>query len=111
MNGTVVSFDRRARATDAVEVTLPIALGVWSHWSLDIPPTGSTGNPIADKCLAEAFNDLAALPDHETRLRWIESNVFAEASYWAPSRTTAAFTDTLLEWWFEIYAEQTGVLN
>jgi hypothetical protein len=101
----LITFPGQPGSVSCETVSIVPALKLWGTWSIDIPPTGSTGNAVADRTVAEAFRILVDLPDTEARLRWIEDNVFRPA--WTPQPASAPdlFRSTLMTWWLEIYED------
>lgn len=101
-----VSEALRPAAID--EVTLPIALRVWSTWALDIPPTGTTGDKLADKLIAQAFRHLLERPDTERRLRWLEANLTTIDPPLLRHAPSEIYRQTMLGWWLQLYDDRGG---
>lgn len=68
--------------------------------------TGQTGDARTDKRLAEAFRALAALPDLEARLRWIEASLFSTNDFPPPNAPVDRYRAALTQWWLDIFESQ-----
>lgn len=79
------------------------ALALWCSWSVDIPPTGSTGDAFADKRLADAFRVLTGLDSSTARQQWIESRVFSTNDFPPPNQPADLYRATLIAWWLAIH--------
>lgn len=99
----VVSFRAPVGIVAEHETMIVAALRLWKGWSLSAPPTGSTGDPVADQRLADAFRDLLALPDAEARLLHIERAVFSSSDFPAPGAPTDHFRVVMTQWWLAIF--------
>lgn len=84
-------------------VSINAALSMWRDWNVDVPPTGVTGNPVADKRLADAFRTLAALKTRDERFAAIEHWVWMRHDFPPPGAVTDPYRATLLRWWLEIF--------
>lgn len=104
--------DQTSVTADKVKaVTFSTALALWSDWPLDIPPTGATGEAACDKRLAAAFRTLAAMPDLEQRLRWIEAGLFSTNDFPPPNAPVDRYRAALTQWWLDLFeSQQSGVL-
>jgi len=103
MDGTVHVLANVNRIPAAPTVRVTNALALWGSWSLDIPPTGSTGNAALDRKLSDAFRSLAALPTAELRFTWIEREVFSTSDFPSPNAPTDRYRETLMRWWMELF--------
>lgn len=91
-----------------VSVSIVAALRIWRTWSIDIPPTGATGDQDADRRLARFFHELAAADGQDARLRLIEAHVFARASdFTPPGAPVDLFRETVMRWWLDIFDDLT----
>lgn len=91
---------------DPAPAGIVAALRMWSAWSLDVPPTGPTGDAALDKRLACAFRALAHLPDAATRFAWIENRLFTTNDFPPPNAPVDRYRETLMRWWQDIYQSQ-----
>lgn len=91
-------------------VTVSVALSLWTTWNLHLPPTGSTGDATSDQRLAAAFRVLASLPDLNSRLRWIESELFTGNDFPPPDQPVDRYRVTLTKWGLDLYeSEKSGL--
>lgn len=93
---------------------LPIALEMWSRWTIDVPPVSATGDADTDRRLADAFRALIALPDAAARLAWLERAVFSSDDFVpAPrhadcppaAKHSSRYREVLIRWWLDIFDE------
>lgn len=85
-------------------VNIVDAIAMWSHWHGDWPFDGSRGDLLLDFALADAFRMILALDDTESRLRWIERQVYSD-----PTRDTLTRYQTVLaRWWLQLYEDHYG---
>lgn len=86
------------------EPTIAQALALWAgSWSIDVPPTGGTGDADADKALSAAYRELAQLPGTDARQTWIEERVWRATEFPLPGQPTDIVRNTLLQWWLELF--------
>lgn len=90
------------------------ALLMWGGWTLDVPPTGTTGDHDLDLRLADAFRALLALPDASARHEWLERAVFStddfvpaprHADFPPAAAQPSRYREILIRWWLDIFNE------
>lgn len=103
-----MAYEAAERAyADEVEqdATIVDALGMWSSWHADVPPTNATANRHTDLQLADAFRMLIYLGEPVRQLEFIERELkprMVEASF----NTVTAYQAALMRWWLQIFEHQ-----
>jgi hypothetical protein len=85
--------------------TIVEALKMWSVWSAQVPPTGTTGNVDADRELSDAFRALLRKSGLHERQAEIEHRAFRLNDFPAPNQPADLARAELLRWWLALYED------
>lgn len=91
--------------SDVDHVSIAAACATWATWSLDVPPTGPTGDRVADRRLADAFRQLIKCGSNDARLQWVEQAVFSANDFPPPNQPSDTVRETLIRWWLDLQRE------
>lgn len=103
-----LSFEAAEKAyADEVlqDATVVEALGMWSGWHADVPPTAATNESGADLRLADAFRMLIYLAEPLRQLQFIERELRPHVTVNFPYATTS-YQAVLMRWWLQIFEHQ-----
>ncbi|MRX32829.1 hypothetical protein [Aminobacter sp. MDW-2] len=77
---------------------------MFSSWSIDMPPTGSTGDKALDKRLSDDFRGLIAHDGLQARLDWLRDEVGLEHEAPAIGAQIDPRLNVLRRWWLDLFA-------
>lgn len=93
------------RVPEQQAISIVDALSLFNNWSVEIPPTGPTGDMVTDRLLSADFNTLASLNGTAARFAWLEAEleISRDRNSDFPAPDGPMRNATLIRWWLEIF--------